>query len=49
MLEPPLILHSKEVDLIRTIREMGWGRILILVQDHLPQMIEEAFKQRRLH
>lgn len=41
-------LHEKEKRLIKFIRHLGYGELVIKVQDGLPVMIEKATKKVKL-
>lgn len=41
-------LHEKEKRLIEFIRQLGYGEIVIKVQDGLPVMVEKATEKVRL-
>lgn len=41
-------LHEKELKLLEFIRRLGYGEILIKVQDGLPVMIERATEKIKL-
>ncbi|WP_158399841.1 YezD family protein [Thermoclostridium stercorarium] len=41
-------LHEKELKLLEFIRRLGYGEILIKVQDGLPVMVERATEKIKL-
>lgn len=41
-------IHEKEKKLIEFIRELGFGELVIKVQDGLPVLIEEGIKKVKL-
>lgn len=41
-------LHDKELKLLEFIRRLGYGEVLIKVQDGLPVMIERATEKVKL-
>lgn len=41
-------LHEKERRLLEFIRQLGYGELVIKVQDGLPVMVEEGVKKTKL-